>query len=138
MLTIPYALRPTLHGLGVFATKNILRGQAVYRREPTFTLCLPRSQFDSLPENVRTKMLSYTYFGKGEHRLQHAMYFDADDSRFLNHSSTPNLMPVGDGNVYLAREDIAAGEELCCDYRDFSEPGDPALAFLETSETSVA
>lgn len=130
MLVVPYSLAFTAHGLGVFAASSILRGQTVYRAHPRFALHVPVAAFDSLPPEVRAKNLSYTYRGRGHHRREGWVYFDADDSRFMNHSATPTLVPMQDGETWLAARDIAVGEELTCDYRAFAEPDDPLLAFL--------
>jgi SET domain-containing protein len=35
---------------------------------------------------------------------------------FLNHSATPNLISINDGEYFEAIRDIKAGEELVLDY----------------------
>ncbi|EWY40923.1 hypothetical protein N825_33875 [Skermanella stibiiresistens SB22] len=46
-----------------------------------------------------------------------------DDARFINHSDTPNvdLIAEGDWRAFKAARDIAAGEEITCDYEDICD-----------------
>mmetsp|Transcript_17392 Transcript_17392/g.37560 ORF Transcript_17392/g.37560 Transcript_17392/m.37560 type:complete len:151 (-) Transcript_17392:243-695(-) len=47
-----------------------------------------------------------------------------DDGRYTNHSSSPNTQACEDPSQgTVATRDIAAGEELTCDYRVFANPG---------------
>jgi len=40
----------------------------------------------------------------------------ADQAKFVNHSDQPNLLDSEDGAVEYAAYDIAANEELTCNY----------------------
>jgi len=61
--------------------------------------------------------------------LEDAYYFNADDSRFMNHDEHPSLMAQQEGRLYVASRDIQANEELTCDYRDFAIQGDSCFDF---------
>ena len=49
------------------------------------------------------------------------MILCADHSKFVNHSDQPNLLDTPDGLSEYAACDIAAGEELTCDYYQSDE-----------------
>ena len=42
-----------------------------------------------------------------------------DDARFMNHSADPNTHEKGQSSI--ASRDIAAGEELTCNYGNFDD-----------------
>ena len=42
-------------------------------------------------------------------------------SFFLNHSPTPNIITLDDGNSFITAQMIPAGEELTVNYSSFSE-----------------
>jgi hypothetical protein len=46
-----------------------------------------------------------------------------DDARFINHSDDPNLglIATGDWRAFKALRDIAAGEEITCNYEDICD-----------------
>ena len=48
--------------------------------------------------------------------------FEADDARYMNHADDPNFGFLSE-NEAVALRDIAAGEELTCDYNAFFEDG---------------
>lgn len=104
-------------GYGVFATQPIPMGTIVW------TLCqldmiLGPAQRQALPEPYQPIIEKYAYSdGTGN------MILCWDYGRFINHSCAPAMLGVGD-SFEIAVRDIAAGEELTCDYAtlDLSEP----------------
>ena len=73
---------------------------------------------------MRETVLKYSYRGRGSRRLTGAMYYCADDSRFMNHAAAPSTLWQPQADVYVAARDLPAGTELTCDYADFCEPQD--------------
>lgn len=138
MMRVPYFLgQAKTGGLGVFASEDVREGTLVWRYDPNTTLCLSENAFDDLPVTVQNKMLSYTYLGKGVARVRGRFYFNADDSRFMNHSQTPNIS-ISVGDDYRAKRLIRAGEEITCDYHDFCEEDDPCLVFPAATRNNHA
>ena len=97
-----------IHGLGVFADERIPKGTLMWEFTRGFDLELRIEDF--LPQ--KSYILHYgSMFEPGVYLLC------GDDARFMNHSDRPNMSGSGTQNFALC--DIAAGEEITCDYREF-------------------
>jgi SET domain-containing protein len=121
MLLVPTRLaQSSLHGLGVFAVAPIPKGTALWRFTPGLDMEFDASIVETLPEHVRQFFAHYGYLDKNVKRI--VLCFD--DARFVNHSDTPNIATDYTQDAYgldVALRDIAAGEELTMDYREFEE-----------------
>ncbi len=96
-------------GFGVFATRAIPRGTVVW------TLCeldqhISPARRLELSEGSRRELDTYAYVDASG-----AFILCWDHGRFVNHSCDPAMMPVGQYHEIAVR-DIAAGDELTCDY----------------------
>lgn len=114
----------SIAGAGLFAGEAIPVGAVIYRDDPRFMIILEDADLDAMPAPVRAAFLKYCYRGRGQHRLVGRWYYCTDDARFFNHADAPNAIWDETRDVYVAARAIAAGEELTCDYRSFSEDGD--------------
>lgn len=119
MLLVETRLAPSpIGGIGLFADAPISRGQHVWRFTPGLDLVVPARLVRGLPEPAKTQFLRYSYLESTTN--QYVLCFD--DARFFNHSDEPNTesrsAPAGQ-EFDVANRDIATGEELTCDYRDF-------------------
>jgi SET domain-containing protein len=124
MLLVKTYLAPSpVHGIGLYAGEPIARGTVIWRFDERIDRRLSRRDRDALPDSARSFVATYSYPevpGSDMHML------DGDHARFMNHSEKPNThcpTPKSwrDAET-IAMRDIAAGEELLCDYREF----DPA------------
>jgi len=117
MLIIPTEVRPSrIHGYGVFATRATPTGTVVSRYLPPFDVQYPAALLDALSEAERTYLRTYSYLS----RFTGVYVLPGDHDRYMNHSDHPNVGMNPNGNTEnLALRDIAAGEELTCDYRTF-------------------
>lgn len=117
--------RSSIHGIGVFSTEFIPKGTVTWVFDEGIDLLLPISTVDKLPEPAKIQLFryGYIYFGTNEITLC------ADDARFMNHSDVPNTIKD------IAVCDIAAGEEITCNYYDFDED---AHRKLDTSKPEVS
>lgn len=122
MTLIEIDVRPSkIHGLGCFAKSNVAAGQLVWRFDESFDLTLTESRFANLPKEVIKNIRDFSYRSKatGDYILC------ADGSRFMNHSTSPNIScynPSGSSDNTLecfAIREIHAGEEITCDYSEF-------------------
>ena len=116
-------LAPTTHGVGVVAIRPIPAGFDPFANCDPFgdVIEIPEAELESAnaPEEAKDLVRDFC-------ALQDGVYFvpdygiDAiDKSYFLNHSDAPNLTTHDDGETFIASRDIAAGEELTADYRDY-------------------
>lgn len=125
MLLVPhYVDRSAIEGLGLYCARDLRAGEPVYRHDGRFVMVLTDAEVRALPEPMREMVLRYSYRGRGRERLSGAMYYCADDARFMNHADEPSTLWQPDSGDYVAARDLPAGSELTCDYRDFCEPED--------------
>lgn len=107
--------RSPIHGLGIFATKPIAKGEAVtgWRADKDFSL--GEGMWLLLPPNLRAYLYTFCWKGKSDNRW----YGSHDGARYTNHSTTPNLTYVEAARTSYAARDIAADEELTENYEEF-------------------
>lgn len=118
-----------IHGIGLFAAEPIREGTPTWRFTAGIDQAIHPEIVDRLPEEARPVFLTYAYLD-----IQTGLYvLCADDARFMNHSDEPNVRGDYDLDgvfgVDVASRDIAAGEELLCDYRTFDRIDREALHF---------
>lgn len=116
MLIVPTLLRPSpIHGIGVFAVDPIRRGEAVWRFDERFYALLDGATIRSLPPVLAELCRVYAW----PHMKKPDLWcLDTDNGRFMNHSLAPNT-DFRDPDIGRAIADIAAGEEITCNYFEF-------------------
>ena len=125
MILIRHFVAPSsVEGVGLFTLEDIQKDQPVYQFDWRFVMLISSAELAEMPEAARESILKYSYRGRGAHRLSGAFYYCADDSRFFNHSDTPNCKWVEGDELYIASTFIPANTELTCDYREFVDPSD--------------
>ncbi|HTN53940.1 MAG TPA: SET domain-containing protein [Anaeromyxobacter sp.] len=109
--------RSTIHGIGLFASEPIRAGTVIWRLDSTIDVQLGADQIEALAPPARAQIRKYTYLDK----VLRTWVLCGDDARFFNHAEQPNCRDVPDerGGRTIAARDIAAGEELTCDYAAF-------------------
>jgi hypothetical protein len=136
MLAVENYLAPSaLHGLGVFTRVPIAKGQLVSRFKAPFDLEFPPAMLADLNAQERKYLKTYAYLS----RFDGVYILTGDNDRFMNHSEAPNVGMNPDGtSTCLALRDIAAGEELVCDYREFDLEWPEKLPHWGASTTGSA
>ncbi len=111
LLVKHFVSRSPIHNLGLFAGEPIERGRKVWRFEPDYDVEIPAEMLADLEAPLREVVIDCAeYFpDRGIYRLGN------DGDIFMNHGDPPSLLDLGD--IMVAARDIAAGEELTCDYR---------------------
>lgn len=157
MLIIDTELRPSsIHGIGLFTKQPLRKGQIIWVMHRNLDGCLTKDEWSSLPLPAKNYLHTYMYWSSKLNKYVACL----DNSRHMNHSESPNTMSVyfasrGDipkemveftpftGEQWSAIEfdegfvisinDIAAGEELSCNYnQDFPDLGGAStLEFLK-------
>jgi SET domain-containing protein len=105
-----------IHGLGLFAAERIPKGSLVWKYSEGFDHQISVSYFNSLPSIAKAAITHYSEFNNG------GFYISGDDSRFINHSETPNIKTITNPYESSAVSDIEIGEEILEDYREFGDP----------------
>lgn len=113
-------LKPSpVEGIGVFAVQDIPKGCRQMFTKPTADdqwITLSTKEVEELPAHARFMVGNYCLFDNENYFVPGHGFKSIDLSLFLNHSDTPNILSVHDGDYFEALRDIQAGEELLIDY----------------------
>lgn len=116
MMIVPTYVGPsTIEGVGVFASEPIAAGSAIWVLDDSLDLLLSNDQLAQLPALQRDFIERYGY-PHMTHRGLTVLEFD--NGRFMNHSEQANT-DFRDPATGWAIRDIAAGEEITCNYAEF-------------------
>jgi len=107
-----------IHGLGLVAVRLVPCGAPVWKFQAGFDHDFSPEQFVALPELARQHTRHFCFVSK----IDGHVILSGDHACFINHSVAPNTgapanaaQPV----VTIALRDIAAGEEITCNYYDY-------------------
>jgi uncharacterized protein len=128
MLVIPAHIgNSSLEGLGVFTRDAIRAGQVVSQFRPPLDVMVTREFVAALSEPEREYLHHFAYLSM----FLHVYILTGDHDRYMNHSGEPNVGIAEERTTdSVALRDIAAGEELTCDYRTFDAEWRRKLPFL--------
>jgi SET domain-containing protein len=116
-LIATYIAKSEIEGVGAFAAEPVARGQVISRFEPGFDRLIPMADYLNAPSHLKSLLDRYAF----PHPKQpDFILYEVDNCRFINHSSAPNT-DFSDPDAGVALRDIAAGEEITCDYAQFFE-----------------
>lgn len=100
----------SIHGVGVFAIRDIPKGKKLYMDAIPNALDIPYSEFSRLlPEVVDIVLGQFPQIVNGSHFLYPATRF----LTYVNHSEDPNY----DAKEDITLRDIKAGEEITENYK---------------------
>lgn len=118
LLISTYVAPSAIEGLGVFAGEPVSRGGLIWSLNPKFDIFVHQTEIGALPPHVQSYLTRYSY-----PHLEMPGYrvIDVDNGKYMNHSLTPNTdFRIFDKGYALI--DIAAGDEITCNYHEF-DPG---------------
>lgn len=99
-----------IHGVGVFALRDLKKGEMLYADSIPNSFDVPFNRFGGIRPEIQEILLgNFPQIVNGSHFL----YPVTKMSAFLNHSDTPNV----DGKTDKTLRKIKNGEELTEDYR---------------------
>ncbi|RYG41176.1 MAG: SET domain-containing protein-lysine N-methyltransferase [Chitinophagaceae bacterium] len=112
------ALKPSpVHGIGVFAIAPIPKGcRTIFSRNAGNWIPVPIREIEQLPEHSRSLVETYCLYDEENYFLPDYGFKLMDLVNYLNHSSTPNVVSVNDGEYFEALTDITVGDELLVNY----------------------
>jgi SET domain-containing protein len=106
-----------LHGIGVFAIRDIPKGtRDMFSQGVGEWIKLTIAEVEALPKHSRDLVENHCLFDEDFYYVPDYGFKVVDLVIYLNHSDTPNVISVNDGEYFEAIRDIAAGEELLVDY----------------------
>lgn len=113
-------LKPSaIAGIGVFAIRDIPKGcRAMFSKsDPNDNwITISKKEVESMPLHARQLIENYCLFDEEQYFVPDYGFKKIDVSLFLNHSDTPNVISIQEGDYFEAIRDIKSGEELFIDY----------------------
>jgi SET domain-containing protein len=113
-------LKPSpVEGVGVFAITNIPKGcRDMFAKPgtPEEWITISKKEIEKLPEHAQFLTGNYCLYDDENYFVPAHGFKVMDLSLFLNHSNTPNIISINDGDYFETTREIKAGEELCIDY----------------------
>ncbi len=112
------ALKPSaVHGIGVFAIADIPKGcRTLFSKNVGNWIKLPFANVEKLPDHSRSLIETYCLYDDEHYFVPDYGFKVMDLVNYLNHSSSPNVISVNDGEYFEALVDIPMGTELMINY----------------------
>jgi SET domain-containing protein len=111
-----------LHGVGVFAIKEIPEGIDIFCGDKCDVAIVPKAIVDNQEEEIKKLYDDFCALQDGKYYCPDS-FNNMNVSYFLNQSEEPNIT-TDDGHCFYTKRKIMKGEELTVDYSTFSEePG---------------
>ena len=122
MLLVKTYISPSkIHGTGLFAAEDIKKGTVTWKFDSSIDILITKKQMSRLPRITQEFIKEYGSLSN----LSHKYVLSADNARFTNHSSKPNLetkIIKGEPEaIAVANRDIEKDEELTINYRSFDQ-----------------
>jgi SET domain-containing protein len=106
-----------LHGIGVFAIRDIPKGtRDLFSQGVGEWIKLTIAEVEALPKHSKDLVENHCLFDEGYYYVPDYGFKLVDLVIYLNHSETPNVISIDEGEFFEAIRDISAGEELLVDY----------------------
>ena len=115
MLVNTFVAASEIEGVGIFTAEPISKGTVVWSFNPMFDRLIPVADYELALPQVRDFLDKYSYPWSDKPGF---LIYETDNGRFMNHSNAPNF-DFSELGGSKALRDIAAGEELTCNYADF-------------------
>lgn len=117
MLVRTYLSNSKIEGVGIFTADPIRKGEPIWRLEPKFDVFFTEEDINNLPAHMQDFISRYGY----PHMTKPGIIvLEADNGRFMNHCDAPNT-DFTRFDIGYAICDIAAGEEITCNYYEFDQ-----------------
>ena len=75
-----------------------------------------KSEVENLPAHAKALIENYCLYDEENYFIPDYGFKKMDLVNFLNHSDTPNVISINEGEFFEAIRDIKQGEELFIDY----------------------
>lgn len=113
-------IRPSLiEGIGVFALQDIPKGcRSMFSKTTADEQWIPISKAEvaNLPAHAIALIENYCLYDEENYFVPDYGFKKMDLVNFLNHSDTPNIISINEGEFFEAIQEIKKGEELVIDY----------------------
>jgi SET domain-containing protein len=116
-----------IEGIGVFALRDIPKGcRSMFSKanEQEQWIPITKTEVEKLPAHAKALIENYCLYDDEHYFVPDYGFKKMDLVNFLNHSDSPNVISINDGEFFEANRDIKQGEELLIDYGQIVD--DPA------------
>lgn len=113
-----------IEGIGVFAIRDIPIGcRDMFSKSASDEewITVPKKEIEQLPPHVKQLIETYCLYDEENYFVPGYGFKKIDLVNFLNHSDTPNIISINDGEFFETTRDIKNGEELLVDYGEIVE-----------------
>ncbi|MBH5371100.1 SET domain-containing protein [Bradyrhizobium sp. CNPSo 4016] len=104
-------------GIGLFSATLLPKDELIWIHNPIVDIAVTPEQYETLPPTFQALLDKHAY-PRDYHIDDGVVEYNADNARFMNHSSQPNTYQDDDCRIFTAR-DVQPGEELTCNYLIF-------------------
>ena len=108
-----------IEGIGVFALQDIAKGnRSMFSKTNETEQWIPitKTEVENLPAHAKALIENYCLYDDENYFVPDYGFKKMDLVNFLNHSDTPNIISINDGEFFEASRDIKKDEELVIDY----------------------
>ena len=106
-----------LHGIGVFAIRDIPKGTSnIFSKGVGDWIKVSKEEVEALPQHSKDLVENHCLFDEDSYFVPEYGFKLVDLVIYLNHSETPNVISLNEGEQFEALVDIKVGEELLVDY----------------------
>lgn len=106
-----------LHGIGVFAMRDIPKGtRGFFSKGIGGWIELSYAEVEALPAHSKYLIHTYCLFDEEKYYVPDYGFKIMDLSLYLNHSENSNIISINDGEDFETKIAIKAGEELLINY----------------------
>ena len=113
-------IRPSpIEGIGVFALQDIPKGcRSMFSKanEQEQWIPIAKTEVENLPAHAKALIENYCLYDEENYFVPDYGFKKMDLVNFLNHSDTPNVISINDGEFFETIRDIKKDEELVIDY----------------------
>ena len=111
-----------IHGIGVFAICAIPKGcRTLFSKNAGGWIELSFAEVAQLPAHSRNFVETYYLYDTEKYFIPDQGCKVMDMANYLNHSHTPNIVSVNEGEYFETLRNIQKGEELFVDYGEIVE-----------------
>jgi len=115
-----------INGIGLFAEENVQKGKIVWTFNPLVDLVFSPNEWNDLQKKISED--SFNQIKKYAYKENNRYILCVDNAQFMNHSDTHyNVGNLKDGDIMIALTDIQKGDELVCNYFEYSDADDAHL-----------
>ena len=125
-----YLDKSAVHGIGIFAAEDIAAGTVIWEFNPLVDLEFPPDRWEALRRTVCD--ISFQEVEKYSYKEKDRIIVCLDNAQFMNHDDMEyNVGNAAEGSDMIARRQIAAGEELVCNYFEYCDNDDANLVKIK-------